>query len=212
MPQPWFNVRAESEKRVSVSIRGLIGEWGYTDRELVSQIPADAEQIDITINSRGGEVDHALAIFNFLSSHPAKVVISIDGIAASAASIIALAGDEIRMPANAMIMVHNPWMVVAGDSATLSKAAEDLAKVEHALVETYQARTGLDEAEVRALLDGETYMTAAEAKEHGFVDVVEPVKRRAAVALAEALQVPDSILAQLAEIEASAEPESPFRT
>lgn len=209
MPSPWYAVKAEGSAPVSVSVRGLIGEWGLSDRDFIREIEAlgDVKEIEVSINSRGGEVDHALAIFNYLSAHPATVIVRIDGLAASAASIIALAGDEIRMPANALIMVHNPWTFAAGNASELHRVAEDLEKVETALLETYMGRTGQSEVDLREMLNRETYMTAAEAVELGFADVVEPIVRRAAAAMAEALEVPETVLAQLNALEAQPEAE-----
>lgn len=210
MPQQWFTVRAEAEaKTVKVSIRGIIGEWGLSDREFIRDVEAagdDIELIEVTINSRGGEVDHGLAIFNYLKSHSAAVSVRIDGIAASAASMIALAGDEIIMPENTLMMVHNPWTFAAGNAKQLRKTAEDLEKFEQSLLSTYMARTNKSEDEIRTLLDEETWLTAAEALELGFADKVESLKRSATAALAEAVDIPEAVLAR---IQAAGEPAEP---
>lgn len=209
MPQQWFTVRAEAEaKAVQVSIRGIIGEWGLSDREFIRDVEAagdDIELIEVTINSRGGEVDHGLAIYNYLKSHSAAVSVRIDGIAASAASMIALAGDEIIMPENTLMMVHNPWTFAAGNAKQLRKTAEDLEKFEKSLLATYMARTNKSEEEIYTLLDEETWLTAAEAVELGFADKVESLKRSATVALAEAVDIPEAVLARIQA--ASDEPE-----
>lgn len=211
MPKSWFNVQAASG-HIEVAIRGPIGEWGETDRSFIDRLEAagDAQSIALTINSRGGEVDHALAIYNYLRNHKARVTVRIDGIAASAASIIAMAGDEIVMPANALMMVHSPWAFAAGNADELRRAADDLDKFESALIETYQARTGKDAESIKALLSAETWMTAAEAVEHGFADVLEPIARPAIVAMAEASGIPPEVLSRLAALESPAEsPASP---
>ncbi len=201
MPQQWFTVRAQAEaKAVQVSIRGIIGEWGLTDREFIRDVEAagdDVELIEVTINSRGGEVDHGLAIYNFLKAHSAAVSVRIDGIAASAASVIALAGDEIIMPENTLMMVHNPWTFAAGNAKQLRKTANDLEKFEQSLMATYMGRTNKSEEEVRSLLDEETWLTAAEAVELGFADKVESLKRSATAALAEAVDIPEAVLARI---------------
>lgn len=210
----WFSVQAAAAvsgngQTAEVAIRGYIGEWGVTDSDFIAALEAfgAVEQINVSINSRGGEVDHALSIFNHLKNHPAQVVVRIDGVAMSAASIIAMAGDEIVMPSNTVMMVHNPWTWAAGDAKSLRKTAGDLEIFEFALRQTYVARTGKSEADIQALLDAETYMTAAEAVEQGFADRVEPLAKHsaaaAAVAYASALGIPEEVLAR-AEAQAAA--------
>ncbi|MFU8832114.1 MAG: head maturation protease, ClpP-related [Wenzhouxiangella sp.] len=209
MPKHWYKIQAEAGSKVAnVSIRGYIGEWGVSDREFIRDVEAagEVEEIHVSINSRGGEVDHGLAIYNYLRNHPALVTVRVEGVAASSASIIAMAGDTIIMPANAMMMVHNPWTFAIGNAAELHKVAADLEKFEAALMATYMARTDKPEAEIKALLDGDTWLLAEEAKELGFADIVEPLRKSAAAAMAEALNVPDEILAK---IQAMDEPESP---
>ena len=201
---PWYSIRAESDSRVAaVAVRGSIGEFGLTDEDFVRDLQAagEVDEIRVTINSRGGEVDHALAIYDALRTHPARVTVRITGMAASAASIIAMAGDEIRMPANALMMVHNPWTIALGDAEALRQAAAGLDKVTSSLVETYRARTDKTEDEIRALLDDETWLTADEAVEMGFADTVEPIKTKALNALADAVQIPAAVLAKLERIE-----------
>ncbi|MCK7542955.1 Clp protease ClpP [Marinobacter bryozoorum] len=212
MAKKWFDVRAQADrKEVSVSIRGFIGEWGVSDSELIREVEAagDVEMINVNINSRGGEVDHGLSIYNFLRTHPALVSVRIDGIAASAASVIAMAGDEITMPANALMMVHNPWTFAMGNAAELRKTADDLEQFEKTLLATYTARTGKDEEAIKDLLDDETWLTAAEAVELGFADTVESLAQPAAVAMAKAMDIPAEILAKVAEIEKPAAPTEP---
>lgn len=203
MKKRWFTVQALAGARaVQVAIRGLIGEWGLTDRDFVQSIEAlgEIDEIAVTINSRGGEVDHAVAIFNYLRNHPAKVTVRVDGVAMSAASIIMLAGDEIELPANAVVMIHSPWTYAAGTADELRSTADGLDVFEAALMETYIARTGKSAEAIKALLDAETYMTAAEAVEAGFADRVlslENVSRaQAAMAYTEALDIPPEVLAR----------------
>jgi len=201
----WFSVRAEAEARtVHVAVRGVIGEWGVTDRDLIAQIEAagEVDEIHVSINSRGGDVDHALSIYDYLRSHPALVSVRVTGIAASSGSIIAMAGDTITMPANTLMMVHRAWSCVCGNDDAMSNEADVLRKINSALMETYKARTGKSEDEIKDLLVEEKWLTAAEAKELGFADVVEPLKASASVAMAEALQVPAEVLAKVAAIEA----------
>lgn len=207
MPQKWYAVSpAKADAPASVSVRGYIGEWGLTDRDLIREIEAlgEIDALTVVVNSRGGEVDHALSIYNYLRTHAAKVTVRIDGIAASAASIIAMAGDEIIMPANALMMVHRPWTFAEGNAESLRKTAADLEKLEGALLETYQSRSKKPWEETKALIDEETYLSAADALEMGFCDVVEPLTRPLAVAMAEAVGVPTAMLAMAEKIEAEA--------
>lgn len=219
----WFSVQAAAvkaeggEAAADVSIRGYIGEWGVTDRDFISSLEAfgPVGQINLSINSRGGEVDHALSIFNHLRNHAARVKVRVTGVAMSAASIIAMAADigDLVMPANTVMMVHNPRAIPLGaaDSKDLRKMADDLETFETALLETYMARTGKSEAELRAMLDEETFMTAAEAVENGFADRVEPVGKNSsatavAVAYASALGIPDAVFERMAlEAQAAAD-------
>lgn len=202
----WFAAArtGDGDKRADVSIRGYIGDFGVNDRDFTAAIDAlgDVSEILVRINSRGGEVDHALGIFNYLRNHPAKIVTRIEGAALSAASIAALAGDEIVMLSNTVLMIHNPWTWAAGNAAELRKVADDLDAWESALRSTYVSRTGKTEDEIKAMLDTETYMTAAKAMEHGFIDRVEQVAGRAdAKAFACALGIPDEIIAEIGEPE-----------
>jgi len=213
MKKSWFTVQALADGRTAqVSVRGYIGEWGVTDRDFIAAVEAhgDVDTIDVAINSRGGEVDHALSIFNFLRSHPAKVNMRVDGVAMSAASIILMAGDSIEMPANAILMVHQPSTYAAGNADDLRQAAGMLDTFETALLETYLARTGKTAEALKALLDEETFMTAKEAVANGFADRVIPLTAEAraasAVAYAAALDIPLDVLAR-AQAEALADAE-----
>lgn len=200
----WFQIKAAAPGAVEIAVRGYIGEWDLTDRDFIAGLDALGEVTDITvrINSRGGEVDHALSIFNALKSHPAKITCRIEGVAMSAASIIAMAGDEIIMPANTMMMIHNPWTYAQGDANELREVADVLDKFGQLLLTTYTDRTGKSAEEIQILLDEETYMTAAEAVELGFADVVEPISRMEqpsqARAMAAALGIPEDVLARMA--------------
>lgn len=215
MPKSWFTVQALADGRTAqAAVRGYIGEWGVTDRDFIAAVEAfgEVDTIDVAINSRGGEVDHALSIFNFLKNHPAKVNMRVDGVAMSAASIILMAGDDIAMPANAILMIHSPWSYASGNADDLRQAADVLDTFESALLETYQARSGKTVDELKAMLDDETFMTAKEALAHGFADRVIPLKAEAraasAVAYAAALNIPLDVLVR-AQAEALASESDP---
>lgn len=129
-------------------------------------------QINIYINSRGGSVFEGTAIYNQLRRHPAHKTVYIDGFACSIASVIAMAGDEIVMPKNAMMMIHNMWMVAMGNPRELRKAADDLEVINEAGRQAYLEKAGdkLDESELVAMMDAETWLTAEACIRLGLAD------------------------------------------
>lgn len=136
--------------------------------------------IDIMINSSGGDVYEAAAIYNILRRHGATIHVHIVGLAASAASHIAMAGDHIAMAANAMMMIHQPWTLAIGEAEEMRKSADLLDKITGTLVSTYSARCGQDEDTVRDWIMAETWFTADEAVSAGLADAVTSAKTIAA--------------------------------
>ena len=132
----------------------------------------DVTQINLYINSYGGSVFEGTAIYNQLRRHPAHKTVYIDGFACSIASVIAMAGDEIVMPRNALMMVHNMWMYVQGNAAELRKAADDLDKINEAGREAYLQKAGdkLTAEMIAQLEDDETWLTAEECIQYGLAD------------------------------------------
>jgi ATP-dependent Clp endopeptidase proteolytic subunit ClpP len=128
--------------------------------------------INLRINSPGGNVFDGFAIYNALAQHPAKIVVDIDGMAASIASVIAMAGDEINIAANAMVMIHNPQGMAIGDSGEMQRTAALLDQIKGNLVDTYAKRTGANAGTVTGWMDDETWMTAEEAVDAGFADKI----------------------------------------
>lgn len=126
--------------------------------------------IDVIINSPGGDVFAGAMLYTLLKAHSGHVRILIAGMAASIASVIAMAGDEILISPAGYMMIHQPWMRAAGNAAAFEKAAEQLREVSQGIVNAYQIRTGMEEDEIRKLLDDETYMNAQSAIEMGFAD------------------------------------------
>ena len=137
----------------------------------------NVDELLVRINSPGGDVFAAQAIYSMLRNHAAKVTVRVDGLAASAATLICMAGDAIQMPANAMMMVHNPWTFTGGDANDLRGMADTLDAVRDTMLAAYTARTGRTAAEIIPLLDAETWLTAERAKELGFADEVLPLER-----------------------------------
>ncbi len=134
------------------------------------------QDVTIRINSPGGDVFEGVAIHNALAQHEGKVTVHIDALAASAASVIAMAGDEIHIAANAMVMIHRAWTWTAGNANDLEKEAALLRQIDGTLVATYVARTSQETADIEAMLDAETWLTAEDAKAKGFADTITPAK------------------------------------
>ena len=174
----WYKIENKSDK-AEVWIYDSIGEdfWsggGVTAKKFQEELSAiKKSQIDLHINSPGGAVFEGMAIYNLLKQHPANVTTYIDGIAASIASVIALAGNEVHMADNALFMVHNPSGMVMGTAADMRSLADVLDKIRSAMSVVYSKKSGKTDEEISALLDAETWMTASEAMEAGFVDSVE---------------------------------------
>lgn len=128
--------------------------------------------INLHINSPGGDVFDGFAIYNQLKQHPARIEVSIDGIAASIASVIAMAGDQIGIAKNGMMMIHNPHGMAMGGADEMERVAALLKQVKGNLVQTYVDRAGVKSEDVSAWMDEETWMTADTALQYGFVDSV----------------------------------------
>lgn len=124
----------------------------------------------VWIDSIGGVVWAAAGIYNALKEHDGKVTVKIDGKALSAASIIAMAGDEVLMSPAAIMMIHNPWVKASGDAAELRQVAEVLDEIKEAIINAYELKTGLPRDKISRLMDEETWMSAQKAVELGFAD------------------------------------------
>lgn len=146
-----------------------------TPKQLSDDLAAmgDVTEISVRINSGGGDVFAGTAIHSILKRHKASVTVYVDGLAASIASIIAMAGDKIIMPKGSMMMIHNPWTFAMGDAKDLRKTAETLDQVRDSLITIYSDKTGLSAEEIIPLLDAETWLSAAEAVKKGFATEVE---------------------------------------
>lgn len=154
-------------------ISGDIAEWNdgiVQARRFMRESYDKPQAIELEINSFGGDAFLGASFHNELKSYPGKVTTIVTGIAASAASYIAVAGDEVKIFENAMVMVHNPWTVALGNAKELRKQADDLEKLQASMLKVYSERAG--ESDLETLLDEETYLSATEAKELGFVDEV----------------------------------------
>tara|TARA_R100000541_G_scaffold243_1_gene911 strand:- start:6646 stop:7431 length:786 start_codon:yes stop_codon:yes gene_type:complete len=165
----WYNA-IKKDNGVAVSILDEIGIFGISAESLISDIKAyeEIEKIDVTINSPGGSVFDGLAIYNFLKSHKAQVNIEVLGIAASSASVVAMAGDTITIPEDGFLMIHSPWSGAVGDAEEMRSTADVLDKIQETLINIYMKKTGLDRKEIEDMVNQETWLTGSEALELGF--------------------------------------------
>lgn len=163
-------------------IYGEIGSWwgdGPDTQQTVKDLSAlDVEEIVVRVNSPGGVVFDGVAIYNALANHKAKVTVQIEGIAASIASVIAMAGDTITIGEAANLMIHKPWSFVVGDAQDMRKEAEVLDTLEGGLVDIYAARTGADRKDIADWLSAETWFRGQQAVDAGFADAVIPAKTK----------------------------------
>ena len=172
-------VAAIKDSDSTISILDVIGEdyWsgtGVTANRISAALRSiGSKDITVRINSPGGDMFEGIAIYNLLRAHRAKVTVEVLGWAASAASIIAMAGDDIRMGLGSFMMVHNAWGVVIGNRHDMREAASLFDEFDVALADIYHARTGMDRIGIERLMDAETFMTAAQAVEYGFADAVD---------------------------------------
>ncbi|MEO0797432.1 MAG: head maturation protease, ClpP-related [Verrucomicrobiota bacterium] len=186
--RPWFRMEHTAESNsADIYIYDVIGQdffgGGVEAKGFIDELNSlgDVQEIVLHVNSPGGSVMHGNAIYNAILSHPARVVTQIEGLAASMASIIALAGTEVRMAANSLYMIHNPKSVGIGEADDLRKEADLLDKMKADAVDVYAAKSGQTEEQISKWMDEETYFTASEAKEHGFIDEITHESRAVAL-------------------------------
>jgi ATP-dependent Clp protease protease subunit len=172
-----FRIQAKSATKAEIVIYDQIGGgfWseGVTAKsfsEELKKLDASVNEITVRINSPGGDVFDGITIYNRLKQHKAKVIVQIDGLAASIASIIALAGDEVIIGEGALFMIHLPWTFAYGNRTDFDNTVNRLLDVEEQLVSIYSKKTGLDRSEIKAMLEAETWLDADQALEKGFVD------------------------------------------
>jgi ATP-dependent Clp endopeptidase proteolytic subunit ClpP len=171
-----IKILARADGRAEILIHEAIGEnWygdGLTSKRFVEDLKAlgNVSEILVRINSPGGAVFDGVAIYNTLKNHGAKVEVLVEGLAASIASVIAMAGSSIKMGEGAMMMVHNPWTFAMGDANDMRTVADSLDQIAESMIDIYVSRTGLARDEVKAMLDAETWLTASSAIDKGFAD------------------------------------------
>ena len=195
-----FEVRA-AESVTEIELYDEVGIWGVTAKAFRQQLRAVKDgDIRLRINSPGGDVFDGIAIFNDLVAHKGNVEIEVTGVAASAASIIAMAGDTIRVAENAFLMIHNAWTFAIGNRHDITETAAVLAQIDGALADTYAARTDVSRDEIVAMMDAETWMNGKEAVDKGFADEVAALPdAKAAFDLSGFKNTPNSLAVNLAD-------------
>jgi ATP-dependent Clp protease protease subunit len=205
-----FAMKGSGTDVLEFDIYDDIGEsyWGDSvsakDVRAALKASPDAKTIKLRVNSRGGDVFDGFAIYALIQAHPARVEAHVDGVAASMASIVIMAADEITVAAGAMIMIHNPWAFAMGEADELRETADLLDKMQGKSADVYVARTGVAREKIIEMMNAETWLTADEAKAQGFADVVMPAKKSAqAKAMArinlDGLKAPKSLIAACAQ-------------
>lgn len=174
-----FTIRSESATKAEIILYAGIGKDYWGDGSMISAkdfsdelkaLPKTVNELTVRINSPGGDVFDGITIYNRLKQFDGTVNVFIDGLAASIASIIALAGDTITIGEGALFMVHLPWTFAMGNRTELDNVVNRLMDVEEQMIGIYAKRSGMDRAEIKALLEAETWMDADQAITNGFVD------------------------------------------
>lgn len=169
----WYEFRNQTESTADLYLYGEVGGFGANASEFISALSQlKGAHINLHIHSPGGSVFEGHAIFNALRSHPGGVTTFVDGIAASMASVIAMAGKPVKMASNGFLMIHNPWATFSGDATEMRQEADVLDKLKEGLVRIYSEKSGQTADTIRAAMDSETWFDAEEAVAFGFADEI----------------------------------------
>ena len=191
----WYEVKAQTEvDGAEILIYDVIG-WPYNDvNDLVRSIgQMSGKQITVRINSPGGDVFDGIALFNALQTH-GNVITKVEGLAASMASIVMLAGKDVQIHSSAMVMVHEPCTVMAGNQHDMREVADILEKISGNMLEIYYGKTGQGKRDLKQMMKDETWLTAKEAKEKKLVDtIIEKPAAKAAFDLSMFAKAPDGL-------------------
>lgn len=188
-----FNASLNADA-TEIDLYDEIGVWGVTARDFRNKLKDTSGDIKLRINSPGGSVTDGIAIYNDLLAHKGNVRVEITGVAASIASIIAMAGKEIAIADNAFLMIHNAWTVAIGNKEDFADLVTVLGKIDDSMARTYASRTGTGVRTIKQMMDDETWMTGKEAKEAGFAtEILKPAEAQAKFDLSVFAQVPDAL-------------------
>ena len=215
MKKKYYSLAVEG-KEANIYIYGDIVSWpwlesdvsSYTLAKEIESLSEDVEEINVFINSYGGEVAEGLAIYNALRRHKAKVKTYCDGFACSAASVVFMAGDERIMSNASLLMIHNAWLYTAGDPNQLRKDADDLETINQASVNAYMSRVNITEEALKEMMDAETWIAPADALEMGFATaIVDDGQNKKAAGQSIKKKLAKMIIAQQKEKQQTIEPE-----
>ena len=184
----WFKMECRAAatgapRSAAIEIYDEIGGWGVSAKDFKDQLDGlgDVDGIELAIHSPGGSVLDGWAIYNLLKGHKAHVVATIDGLAASMATVVAMAADEVRMPENAFFMIHNPSGFAVGGADEMRDYADLLDKMEKGIRAAYVSKSGQSDEYVDALMAQESWFTGTEAMALGFVDTITDALEAAAL-------------------------------
>ena len=174
-PRRWWNWTSDENNERVLRIEGAIAEESWVNDEITpkqfkSELMSGKGNITVFINSVGGDVFAAAQIYNMLMEYDGNVTVKIDGIAASAASVIAMAGTKVLVSPVSQIMIHNPMTAAFGDTEEMQKAISMLSEIKESIINAYELKTGLSRAKISHMMDEETWMNAQKAVELGFAD------------------------------------------
>ena len=200
---PSIRAAAESDEDRSISVYDVIGvDWwtgeGVTAKRISAALRSlGAGPVTVNINSPGGDLFEGLAIYNLLREHKGEVTVNVVGVAASAASIIAMAGDTVKVARAGFLMIHNAWITARGNRNDLREYAQDLEPFDEAMADIYAVRTGADRKAMSKLMDNETWIGGSSAVDQGFADSLldsDQVSKDVAKASASAVRRMESAL------------------
>ena len=184
MKKFWNWIKNENTQERTLYLDGVIAEESWFDDDITpkafkAELQAGAGDITIWLNSPGGDCIAASQIYAMLMDYKGKITVKIDGIAASAASVIAMAGTTVQMAPTALMMIHNPLTVAIGDSEEMQKAIAMLSEVKESIINAYEIKTGQSRTKLSHMMDAETWLNANKAIELGFADqIMEDEKKR----------------------------------
>ena len=189
MMNKFWTFKGLADKRGELFLYGEISDSSWfgdevTPAQFQKDLSAlgDIKSLDVFINSPGGDVFAGITIYNMLKRHSAEITVHVDGLAASAASVVAMAGDRIVMPKSATMMIHNAWSFAYGNKTDMRAMADELERLDKQLADIYAGKTGKDSGAIAAWMDSERWMSGDEALADGFCDEVEQNKQIAACA------------------------------
>lgn len=192
----WYRISNKAVGVLDVSIHDEIGLWGVSAKDFIADIAGNYDLINVSINSPGGSVFDGFAMYNALKTSKAKIVTTAMGVAASAASVVFMAGDERIIPEDAYLMIHAPWGGAVGGAGEMRDYADLLDKINDSIINIYAKGTGIDPADLADMVSAETWLNGREALEKGFATSLAAAAKAAAMsrsAAAHFSSVPDAV-------------------